>query len=49
MVMKRAQNAIVARGYVTQRVLAENQDLQSGVLTLTVSPGESMPSASHWA
>ena len=38
-VMKRVQNAIVARGYVTTRVLARNQDLHSGVLTLTVVPG----------
>ena len=39
LVMKRIQNAIIARGYVTTRVLAEAQDLQSGVLTLTVIPG----------
>jgi hemolysin activation/secretion protein len=38
-VMKRVQNAIVARGYVTTRVLAKNQDLHTGVLTLTVVPG----------
>jgi hemolysin activation/secretion protein len=38
-VMKRVQNAIVARGYVTTRVLAKPQDLRSGVLTLTVVPG----------
>jgi hemolysin activation/secretion protein len=38
-VMKRVQNAIVARGYVTTRVLAKSQDLHSGVLTLTVVPG----------
>lgn len=38
-VMARVQNAIVARGYVTTRVLAEAQDLQSGTLTLTVIPG----------
>ena len=38
-VMKRIQNAIVARGYVTTRVLAKPQDLHSGVLTLTVIPG----------
>jgi hemolysin activation/secretion protein len=37
--MKRIQNAIVARGYVTTRVLAGAQDLRSGVLTLTVIPG----------
>lgn len=37
--MKRVQNAIVARGYVTTRVLAPPQDLKSGTLTLTVVPG----------
>jgi hemolysin activation/secretion protein len=35
----RTQNAIVARGYVTTRVLAEPQDLRTGVLRLTVVPG----------
>lgn len=39
LVMKRVQDAIVARGYVTTRVLAEAQDLQAGILTLTVLPG----------
>ncbi len=39
LVMKRVQNAIIERGYVTTRVLAETQDLKSGVLTLTVIPG----------
>ena len=38
-VMKRIQNAIVARGFVTTRVLAAPQDLSSGVLTLSVVPG----------
>lgn len=38
-VMKRVQNAIIARGYVTTRVLAAPQDLRPGVLTLTVVPG----------
>ena len=38
-VMARIQNAIVARGYVTTRVLAEAQDLTTGTLTLTVIPG----------
>jgi hemolysin activation/secretion protein len=37
--MKRVQNAIIARGYVTTRVLAKDQDLQAGVLTLLVVPG----------
>jgi len=38
-VMKRVQNAIVARGFVTTRVLAAPQDLATGVLTLTLVPG----------
>lgn len=38
-VMQRIQNAIITRGYVTTRVLAEAQDLNSGVLTLTIIPG----------
>jgi len=38
-VMKRMQNAIIARGYVTTRVVAKPQDLNAGVLTLTVIPG----------
>lgn len=37
--MKRIQNAIIAKGYVTTRVLAGAQDLNSGVLTLTLLPG----------
>jgi hemolysin activation/secretion protein len=37
--MKRVQNAIVERGYVTTRVLAAPQDLKQGTLTLTVMPG----------
>ena len=39
LVMQRIQNAIIARGFVTTRVLAEAQDLHSGTLTLTVLPG----------
>ncbi|GGD48388.1 ShlB/FhaC/HecB family hemolysin secretion/activation protein [Pseudoxanthomonas indica] len=38
-VMKRVQNAIIARGYVTTRVLAAPQDLTGGALTLNVIPG----------
>ena len=38
-VLKRVQNAIVARGFVTTRVLAAPQYLKSGVLTLMVVPG----------
>jgi hemolysin activation/secretion protein len=56
-VMSRIQNAIIARGYVTTRVLAEAQDLNTGVLTLKVIPGrihsvrfsaESDPRATAW-
>ena len=39
LVMARVQNALVARGYITTRVLAEAQDLRDGILTLTVIPG----------
>jgi hemolysin activation/secretion protein len=39
LIMSRIQNAIVARGYVTTRVLAAPQDLKRGTLTLTVIPG----------
>ena len=38
-VINRLQNAVMARGYVTTRILAEPQDLNSGVLALTVIPG----------
>lgn len=38
-VMKRIQNAIVAKGYVTTRILAMPQNLNSKTLTLTVIPG----------
>ena len=39
LVMKRMQNAIIAKGYVTTRVLSAPQDLTGGTLTLTVLPG----------
>jgi hemolysin activation/secretion protein len=39
LVMKRVQNAIIARGYVTTRVLSAPQDLTGGTLTLSVLPG----------
>jgi hemolysin activation/secretion protein len=39
LVMKRIQNAIIERGYITSRVLAEPQDIKSGTLELTVIPG----------
>lgn len=35
----RAQDALVARGFVTSRVLAQVQNLSAGTLTLTVVPG----------
>lgn len=38
-IMTRLQNALVARGYITTRVLAEPQDLTNGTLTLTIVPG----------
>ena len=38
-VLTRIQNAIVARGYVTTRVLAEAQDLTGGELRLILVPG----------
>ena len=38
-VMARVQHAIIAKGYVTTRVLAAPQDLKSGVLKLTIVPG----------
>lgn len=38
-VMNRVQNAIIASGYVTTRVLASPQDLKAGLLQLTVIPG----------
>lgn len=37
--MKRVQNALIAQGYVTTRVLVKPQDLKPGVLTLTLVPG----------
>lgn len=39
LVLKRAQDALLARGFVTSRILAEPQDLKSGVLTFTMLPG----------
>lgn len=38
-VMRRVQNALVAEGLITTRVLAQPQDLNSGTLALTVVPG----------
>ncbi len=39
LVLKRAQNALIAKGFVTSRVLSEPQDLSTGNLILTVLPG----------
>jgi hemolysin activation/secretion protein len=39
LVMRRIQNAILKRGFVTTRVLAGPQDLAGGTLTLTLIPG----------
>ncbi|KPQ25753.1 MAG: Hemolysin activation/secretion protein [Halomonas sp. HL-48] len=37
--LERAQNALIERGYVTSRVLVEPQDLSDGTLTITLLPG----------
>ncbi|MBH3322331.1 ShlB/FhaC/HecB family hemolysin secretion/activation protein [Serratia ureilytica] len=37
--INKVQNAILAKGYVTTRVMAQEQDLTTGVLTLTQQPG----------
>lgn len=37
--IRRIQDALVARGLVTTRVLAGPQDLSGGILTLTIMPG----------
>lgn len=37
--INKVQNAILAKGYVTTRVMAQEQDLTKGVLTLTLQPG----------
>lgn len=38
--MKQVQNEIIDRGYVTTRVVTEEQDLRGGKLVLTVIPGK---------
>lgn len=38
-IMTRIQNTIIAKGYVTTRVLAAPQDLKNGTLQLTLVPG----------
>ena len=39
LVINKVQNAILAGGYVTTRVMAQEQDLTTGVLTLNLQPG----------
>jgi hemolysin activation/secretion protein len=39
-VMKRVQNALIDRGLITSRIVAEPQDLRSGALSLIVVPGQ---------
>lgn len=39
LVVRRVQNAILDRGFVTTRVLVEPQDLKTGTLKLTLIPG----------
>lgn len=39
LVMRRIQNAIIAKGFVTTRIFAGPQDLMQGELTLTIVPG----------
>lgn len=46
-VIQRLQHALIARGFVTTRVLAGAQNLQSGTLVLTVLPGR--VGDIHWA
>jgi len=39
LIINKVQNVILAKGYVTTRVMAQEQDLATGVLTLTLQPG----------
>ncbi|AVG17693.1 transporter [Chromobacterium vaccinii] len=39
LLMQKAQNALISRGFVTSRVVVRPQDLKSGTLTLTLLPG----------
>jgi hemolysin activation/secretion protein len=57
LVVQRIQHAIIAAGYITTRVLAPTQDLNSGLLRLEVIPGRiavrrfiegSSPRANSW-
>ena len=56
-VLTRVQNTVVAKGFVTTRILAAPQNLASGTLTLTVVPGrirairfspDSSPRGTQW-
>ncbi|OOF66938.1 ShlB/FhaC/HecB family hemolysin secretion/activation protein [Rodentibacter caecimuris] len=38
--MKQIQNRIIEKGYVTTRIVTQEQDLRSGALVLTVIPGK---------
>ncbi|MCX8959732.1 ShlB/FhaC/HecB family hemolysin secretion/activation protein [Erwinia psidii] len=40
LLMSRLQNRLIGSGYITTRVLAPTQDLNSGKLTLTIVPGK---------
>jgi len=57
LIIGRIQNAIIARGYITTRVLAAPQDLNTGTLRLTLLPGrirqirfapDTSARANHW-
>lgn len=39
LVLKRLQNALIVQGYITSRIAAGAQDLKSGELVLTLTPG----------
>ena len=39
LLLQRTQDALIAQGFITTRILAEPQDLKSGTLALTVIPG----------
>lgn len=39
LVLRRLQNALIAEGYITSRVVAEAQDLRAGTLALRLNPG----------
>lgn len=39
LILKRLQNALIARGYITSRVAAQAQDLKTGVFVVSLTPG----------